>query len=164
MARSLFVLMTIAALATLPAVAAAQYSYGDGFGVGGVLLPSGSPTLLGTTRVGDSLGLEFSLALEVFDDDGSSATDIGAAIAVKKYLGDRGQFQPFVGGRFGFEHESYDYGHVEGDDTRFGVSALVGGEYFITRRLSFEGEIGFGIYFGSLHLGTGSRLAALFYL
>ena len=70
----------------------------------------------------------------------------------------------FVGGRFGFEHESYDYGHVEGDDTRFGVSALVGGEYFITRRLSFEGEIGFGIYFGSLHLGTGSRLAALFYL
>ncbi len=50
------------------------------------------------------------------------------------------------------------------DDTTFGVTAILGGEYFITRKLSFEGELGFRLYFGSIEIGTGTRLAALFYL
>ena len=161
--RSLAVFALIA-LVALPGVAAAQRNYGDGFGVGGVLLPSGSPTLLGTTRIGDSLGLEFSLALDVLDDDNTSVTNLGAGIGVKKYLSERKQFQPFVGGRFGFHHYSADYGNTDVDDTRFGITAVLGGEYFVTRQLSVEGEIGFGIYFGSVELATGTRLAALFYL
>jgi len=100
----------------------------------------------------------------VQDDGDFSSTDVGAAVAVKKYLADAKQFQPFFGGRFGFHHHSRDNGNNDVNDTRFGVTALLGGEYFITRRLSFEGELGFRLYFGSIEIGTGTRLAALFYL
>ena len=161
--RHLIVLVT-AVLAVLAPLAAAQQSYGDGFGIGGVLLPSGSPILLGTTRLGDSLGLEFSLALDVFDDDNVSATTLGAGIGVKKYLTEKKQFQPFFGGRFGFTHDSVETNGHDSDDTRFGITAIVGGEYFVTRQLSFEGGLEFRLYFGSVEMGTGSRLAALFYL
>ena len=158
------VFLTALIFFVLPSVATAQQSYGDGFGVGGVLLPSGSPVLLGTTRVGDSLGLEFALELRVFDDDDTSSTELGAGIGIKEYLTDRKQFQPFYGGRFGFRHSSHDNGHTDVDDTRFGVTAVAGGEYFVTRKLSVEGQIGFDLYFGSVELGTSTRLAALFYL
>ena len=158
------VLITALALTALPSLASAQHTYGDGFGIGGVLLPSGSPTLLGITRIGDSLGLEFSLGLDFQDDGDFSETDVGAGVAVKKYLTDRKQFQPFFGGRFGFHHHSRDTGRDEMNDTRLGVAALLGGEYFITRKLSFEGELSFRLYFGSVEIGTGTRLAALFYL
>jgi len=164
MTRRSLVLITALALTALPSLAAAQHSYGDGFGVGGVLLPSGSPTLLGITRIGDSLGLEFSVGLDVQDDGSFSSSDVGAGVAVKQYLTDRKQFQPFFGGRFGFHHHSRDNGRDEVNDTRFGVTAILGGEYFVTRKLSFEGELGFRLYFGSIEIGTGTRLAALFYL
>ena len=164
MTRRSLVLVTALALTALPSLAAAQHSYGDGFGIGGVLLPSGSPTLLGITRIGDSLGLEFSVGLDVQDDGSFSSTDVGAGVAVKRYLTDRKQFQPFVGGRFGFHHYSRDNGRDEVNDTTFGVTAILGGEYFITRKVSFEGELGFRLYFGSIEIGTGTRLAALFYL
>jgi len=42
MTRRSLVLVTALALTALPSLAAAQHSYGDGFGIGGVLLPSGS--------------------------------------------------------------------------------------------------------------------------
>jgi len=164
MTRRSLALITALALTALPSLAAAQHSYGDGFGVGGVLLPSGSPTLLGITRIGDSLGLELSIGLDIQDDGSSSSADIGAAVGVKKYLTDKTQFQPFLGGRFGFHHHSRDKGSDDVDDTRFGVTAILGGEYFITRKLSFEGELNFDLYFGSVEIGTGTRLAALFYL
>ena len=77
---------------------------------------------------------------------------------------DRKQFQPFVGGRFGFHHMSTDTQNGDSEDTRFGVTAVLGGEYFITRQISVEGEMSFDLYFGSVELGTGTRLAALFYL
>jgi hypothetical protein len=108
--------------------------------------------------------LEFDLELRVVDDDGHSETALGAGIGLKKYLTDRKQFQPFVGGRFGFNHYSNDTPVGDTEDTRFGVTAALGGEYFITRQISVEGEIGFDLYFGSVELGTGTRLAALFYL
>jgi hypothetical protein len=159
-----FMIVAALALCVLPHQAAAQQSYGDGFGIGGVLLPSGSAVLLGTTRIGDSLGLEFAVELRVSDDGNDSRTNLGAGIGLKKYLTDRKQFQPFYGGRFGFLHTSRNDGHVDADDTRFGVTAVLGGEYFIIRKLSLEGEIGFDLYFGSIELGTSTRLAALFYL
>jgi len=164
MTRRSLVLVTALALTALPSLAAAQHSYGDGFGIGGVLLPSGSPTLLGITRIGDSLGLELSIGLDIQDDDGSSSTDIGAAVGVKRYLTDQKQFQPFLGGRFGFRHHSRDNGLDDVDETKFGVTAILGGEYFVTRKLSLEGELNFDLYFGSIVIRTGSRLAAFFYL
>ena len=57
-----------------------------------------------------------------------------------------------------------DDGHADSDDTRFGVTAVLGGEYFVVRSISLEAEIGFDLYFGSIELGTSTRLAALFYL
>jgi hypothetical protein len=154
----------VLALILVPSLAFAQNDYGDGFGIGGVLLPSDSPVLIGITRIGDSLGLEFDLELRVYDDDGYSETGLGAGIGLKKYLSDRKQFQPFVGGRFGFHHSSVDAPYGDSEDTRFGVTGVLGGEYFITRQISVEGELGFDLYFGSIEMGTGTRLAALFYL
>jgi len=158
------VLLAALALTVVPTAALAQHDYGDGFGIGGVLLPSGSPTLLGTSRFGESLGLEFSLALDIMDDDHTSVSDVGAGIGVKYYLTDRKQFQPFIGGRFGMDHYSWDDGDTEVEDTQFGVAAMLGGEYFVTRSISFEGEMNFGVSFGSFHMRTGTRLAAMFYL
>jgi hypothetical protein len=158
------VLVTAVALGSLTLVATAQQAYGDGIGIGGVLLPSGSPTLLATSRIGDSLGLEFSLSLDVMDDGHATSTDIGAGFGVKQYLTERKQFQPFFGGRFGITHQSLEVGSQEVDDTQVGVTAMLGGEYFVTRQISFEGEMNFGVSFGSYHMRTGTRLSALFYL
>jgi hypothetical protein len=151
-------------LAALPLEASAQHEYGDGVGIGGVLLPSDSATLLGISRFGESLGLELALSLDVMDDDSTTYSDIGAGLGVKRYLSPRKQFQPFVGGRFAVEHHSHDDGHVDVEDTQFGVAVMLGGEYFVTRQISFEGEMNFGMSFGSFHLRTGTRLSALFYL
>ena len=164
MTRRSLVLVTALVLTALPSLSAAQHSYGDGFGIGGVLLPSGSPTLLAITRIGDSLGLELSIGLDIQDDGSSSSADIGATVGVKRYLTDQEQFQPFFGGRFGFHHHSRDNGRDDVDDTRFGVTAILGGECFFTRKLSLEGELNFELYFGSIVIGTGTRLAAFFYL
>jgi hypothetical protein len=157
-------LVTTLALASLPLMAAAQHAYGDGIGIGGVLLPSGSPTLLATSRIGDALGLEFSLSLDVLDDGHTKSTDIGAGVGLKRYLTERKQFQPFYGGRFVVTHQSLEYGNQETDDTQVGVMAILGGEYFVTRQISLEGEMNFGVSFGSYRMRTGTRLSALFYL
>jgi hypothetical protein len=161
---SMLALLTLLLLIT-PVVASAQ-SYGDGFGIGGVLLPSGAGAILGVTRLGDSLGLEVGLGFNVFDEDDYSSTDIHVSGALKKYWSTDSNFQPFAGGRVSLMSSSYDYGDFggEGDDTVFGFQGVLGGEYFVTRRVSLEGEVGAGIYFGSFQISTGSRLAAFLYL
>lgn len=163
MKRSLLVLA--AATLAFPLAAAAQ-SYGEGFGVGGVLLPSGSSTILATTRLGDALALEVGLGLDVFDDGDYSSSDFGVSGALKKFWNTEGNFQPFVGGRVSLSHSSFDYGELmgSGDETVFGFSGVIGGEYFVTRRVSIDGEVGAGMFFGSIHISTGSRLAAFLYL
>jgi hypothetical protein len=160
------VLMVLAAgILAFPAAVCAQ-SYGDGFGVGGVLLPSGASTVLATTRLGDALALEVGLGLNVYDDSGNSSSDLGVSAALKKFWSTENNFQPFVGGRVSLSHSSYDNGELmgKGDDTQFGFEGVLGGEYFVTRRLSIDGEVGVGMYFGSFTIGTGTRLAAFLYL
>lgn len=159
-------LVVLAAIALVFPLSAAAQSYGDGFGVGGVLLPSGAATILGTTRLGDAMALEVGVSLDVYDDDGHSTTDFGVSGALKKFWSTDSNFQPFVGGRVSLMHSSFDYGDFEGkgDDTVFGFAGVIGGEYFINRRLSLDGEVGAGMYFGSFRLSTGSRLAAFLYL
>ena len=75
-----------------------------------------------------------------------------------------GAFQPFFGGHVDLIYTECDCGQDESEDTRIGMSAVVGGEYFVTRRVSLEGEVGAGIYFGSFGLETSTRLAAFMYL
>lgn len=148
----------------LPAVCGAQ-SYGDGLGIGGVLLPEdGNLVILGTSRLGQSLGIEMGVGLDIYDNDNASSTDVGVTLALKKFWNTEGAFQPFFGGRFSLMHSSWEYGQADGEDTTVGLSALLGGEYFVTRRVSLEGEVGVGIHFGSFGLATGSRLAAFMYL
>jgi opacity protein-like surface antigen len=154
----------LAFLLILPGLALAQREYGDGFAIGGVLLPSGSPQLLGSTRLGETTGIEFGLGFDVRDDDRGSQTDLEAGIGIKLFVSDRNQFQPFVGGRLGVRHSSWDDGGRDGEDTRFGATGFLGGEYFITRKLSVEGELELSLFFGSVELATGSRFAAFFYL
>ncbi len=159
-------LFSLAVALVFPLSAAAQ-SYGDGFGVGGVLLPSGSAMILGTTRLGESMALEVGVGLNVYDEGDYSSTDIGVSGALKKFWSTDSSFQPFVAGRVSLMHSSFDYGGdygSEGDDTLFGFSGTVGCEYFLTRRLSVEGEVGAGMYFGSFQISTGSRLAGFIYL
>ncbi|MBN2564986.1 MAG: hypothetical protein JXB46_04680 [Candidatus Eisenbacteria bacterium] len=151
-------------LAALPAVAAGQQAYGDGFAIGGALLPNGSPQLLGFTRIGENTGIELGLGFDIQDDDRGSEFKLEAGISVKLYMSDREQFQPFVGGRFGVKHYSWEADHRDGEDTRFGTTAILGGEYFVTRKLSLEGGLELSMYFGSIELATGTRLAAFFYL
>ena len=57
-------------------------------------------------------------------------------------------------------HESWD----NHDDTRFGLTGVLGGEYFVMRNLSVMGEVGLQLAFGSFELSTGTRLAAFLYL
>ena len=148
----------------LPLVAVAQ-NYGDGLGLGGVLLPNESNlVILGTTRIGEELGFELGVGLNLFDNDNATSTDVGLSVGVKKYWNTESAFQPFYGGRFSLMHSSWDYAHSEDDDTAFGLSALLGGEYFVTKRVSLDGEVGVGIFFGSFRLTTGTRLAAFMYL
>lgn len=134
--------------------------YGDGFGVGGVLLPDGDPALLGTTRLGDSVGLEVAIGLDVVSDGDDEDTEFVAAGAMRKYWSVEDQLQPFFGGRASLLYQE----HGDHEESLFGLSALVGGEYFLSRRLSLRGEIELGIYFGSIEVRTGTTLAAFMYL
>jgi hypothetical protein len=164
MVRTLLVI-TLIALVTLPAVA---QNYGDGFGIGGTFLPDGSRAIIGKTRIGNSLGVEASVALNTFSDDDYSSTNVMFALGAQKFWNTDDRLQPYFAGRVSLRHNSseVDYGEVteESDDTSFGVIAAMGAEYFVSRRLSIEGEAGVGMYFGSFELSTGTRLAAFLYL
>jgi opacity protein-like surface antigen len=162
MKRGVLTLLVLGVLATSP-MAYAQ-NYGDGFGLGGVLLPSGSATILGMTRIGDDIGLEIGVGIDLYDNDDHSSSDFSVSGAIKKFWSTESTLQPYGGARFGLHHSSYDYGDGSHDDTLFGFSAFIGGEYFVTKRVSLDGEVGVGMYFGSVQVRTGSRLAAFLYL
>jgi len=159
-------------LLLLPTLASAQ-SYGDGLAIGGVLLPSGSGTLLAKTRLGDGLGVEVEFGLATFSEDDYSSSDLNLGAGALFYTGSSDQFQPYWGGRFRLGHSStdgamYEFPPTRGDDdsshTTFGLIGVFGAEYFINKHLSIEGEAGLGAYFGSFSLMTETRLAALIYI
>jgi hypothetical protein len=156
--------VALACLFCLPC-AAAPRDYGEGFGIGGVLLPDGNPMILGTSRLGDSLSLEVGIGLDVFSNDDDSSSDFAFRAGMRKFWNVDGQFQPFFGGRVSLLHLERDRGdHPSVEDTLFGFGAALGGEYFVTRRVSLLGEVGVGLFFGSIELRTGSSLAAFMYL
>ena len=159
---SVAVALVLVGLIAIPSLAAAQtQTRGQGFGIGGVLLPSGSPTILGTTRLGDDLALELGIALGFSSDDNSNdRTDFGVGFGLRKLWNTEERFQPYLGGRVSVTHTSWN-GH---DDTKLGLTGVLGGEYFVMRNLSLLGEVGLGLYFGSFELNTGTRLAAFLYL
>jgi len=157
------VLLALVAVAATPGALQAR-NYGDGFAVGGILVPGGAQAILGATRLGDSLGLEVDLGVNVQSDDDTSQTGLFFGIGMKRYWNTDSQLQPFIGGRFAIRHTSYDFGEVESDDTLFGLRGIFGAEYFVTKRLSLDGEGSIGISFGSFELNTGTRLAAFLYL
>jgi opacity protein-like surface antigen len=149
----------------LPALASAQaQSYGDGFGVGGVLLPDSSQALLGKARLGDTIGIELSLALASYSD-GDSDTDFTIGAAVQKFWNVQRQVQPYVGGRVSINQGSHSHGsRSDDDDVKLGLAGVIGAEYFVVRNFSIEAEFGVGAYIGSFSIGTETRLAALLYL
>ena len=162
--------LLLVGLILLPTLAAAQ-SYGDGFAVGGVLLPSGSGTLVAKTRMGDGLGIEVELGLSTYSDGDFSSSDLQIGGGALFYTGSSDKLQPYWGARFRLGHTSSDMPAFEyrGDDdsnsnTTFGFVGVYGAEYFITKRLSLEGEAGIGMYFGSFSLRTETRLAGFIYL
>lgn len=161
--------MALICVLVLPTAAVAQ-DYGDGFGVGGVFLPSGNNVVLGKMRLGDAMALEASVGLSTFSDDDVSTTDLSFGAGVLFHANAGEKLQPYWGGRFEILHASIDYDEdFQGqggdyDDTKFGITGVLGAEYFISKRLSFEGEVGVGMHFGSFSLTTGSRLGALLYL
>jgi opacity protein-like surface antigen len=162
--RALFAWVLIG-LAAAPAVASAQ-DYGDGMGIGGVLLPSGSSVLVGKTRLGNELGLEIELAFASMSNDDTSSTNLGVGAGVLKHWNQGNEVQPFVCGRLGISHSSSDMGDFggESDETSFYLGVGLGAEYFVTKKVSVEGEAGVRLIFGSLGIETGTRLAALLYL
>ena len=179
--RTLTALVLLSVL-VFPLLAAAG-SYGDGFAVGGILLPSGSGTIIGKTRLGDNMALEVALSLSTWSDSGNSSSDIGFGAGVLFLNSTDSQFQPYWGGRVSIGHTSggmgggYDFdpddwrdGADRGDDggddshTSFGIIGVFGAEYFITKHLSLEGEVGLGMYFGSFSLATETALAGFIYL
>jgi hypothetical protein len=178
--RTLTALVVISLL-LFPLLAAAG-SYGDGFAVGGILLPSGSGTVIGKTRLGDNMAIEVALSLATWSDSGNSSSDIGFGAGVLLLSGTESQFQPYWGGRLsightsggmgdgGFDPADWRSGDERNDDggddshTTFGISGVFGAEYFITKRLSLEGEVGLGMYFGSFSLATETTLAGFIYL
>jgi len=158
--------LALAVLTTAPVIASAQ-DYGDGLGIGGVLLPSGSTLLLGKMRLGSEFGLEVELAFSSMSDDDASSTDLGIGVGALKHWNQGNEVQPYFGARMGIGHTSADYGEGMGgetDETNFYVGAALGAEYFVTKRLSLEGEAGVRLIFGSIGVATGTRLAALLYL
>ncbi len=164
--------LLLVGLLLLPALASAQ-NYGDGLAIGGVLLPSGSGTLLAKTRMGDGLGVEIEFGLATFSEDDYSSSDLSLGAGALFYTGSNDQFQPYWGARCRIGHSStdgslYDFQMARGDDsnshTTFGVIGVFGAEYFINKHLSIEGEAGLGAYFGSFSLTTETRLAALLYI
>lgn len=162
--RALFVWALIG-LAAAPAAVSAQ-DYGDGLGIGGVLLPSGSTLLLGKTRIGSEFGLEIEIAFSSMSNDNASSTDLGLGAGILKHWNQGNEVQPYVAGRLGISHYSSDMGEFGGksDETSFYVGAALGAEYFVTRKISLEGEAGVRLIFGSLGIATGTRLGALLYL
>ena len=158
--------LSLAVLTAAPVTASAQ-DYGDGFGIGGVLLPSGSTLILGKTRLGQEFALEVELAFSSMSNDDTSSTDLGVGVGALKHWNQGNEVQPYFGARVGIGHSSADYGESSGgetDETNFYVGAALGAEYFVTKRLSLEGEAGVRLIFGSLGIATGTRLAALLYL
>lgn len=143
---------------------ATAVDYGDGFGVGGVLLPSGAGTIVGKTKLGDNMALEIALSLSTWSDGDDSYSNIGFGAGVLFANGTNSQFQPYWGGRVSIGHTSGEGKDGDGSHTEFGVDAVLGAEYFITKRLSVEGEIGVGMRFGSFSLATGTTLAGFIYL
>lgn len=166
-----FVLLLVGLL-LLPTLASAQ-TYGDGFAVGGVLLPSGAGTLVAKTRMGDDLGVEFEFGLSTFSDGDFSSSDLSIGGGALFYTGASDKLQPYWGARVRLGHSSsdmptYEFSARADDDseshTTFGVIGVFGAEYFITKNLSLEGEAGIGAYFGSFSLMTETRLAGFIYL
>ena len=154
-----FVILTTLCLCSVASPALAR-GYGDGFGLGGVLVPPGDPVILGTTRLGDSVGVEVGVGLDVVSEGDDTDTGFVVGFAMRKYWSTAEQFQPFFGGRAGLIYVDKG-GH---EDTLVGLSALVGSEYFLTRRVSLRGEVELGLYFGSIEIRTGTTLAAFMYL
>jgi hypothetical protein len=153
------VILTALCLCSLASPALSR-GYGDGFGLGGVLVPPGDPAILGTTRLGETLGLEVGVGLDVVSDQDVTDTGFVVGVAMREYWNVEDQLQPFFGGRASLVYVDQD----GRDDTLVGLSALVGGEYFLTRRVSLLGEVELGLYFGSVEIRTGTRLAAFMYL
>ncbi len=157
--------LALACLIIIPSIAASQtQTRGQGFGIGGVLLPSGSPTVLATTRLGENLALELGVALRVSSDDSDDQTDFGVGFGLRRLWNTEERFQPYVGGRVNVTHTSRTVREEKHDDTKFGLMGVLGGEYFVMRNLSLLGEVGLGLFFGSFELNTGTRLAAFLYL
>lgn len=156
------IVLALALLLLLP-VSSAAAAYGQGFGVGGTLLPSGNNTLLAKMRLGDSLGLEAGVALSTFSNDDASASDFEIGLGILMHSRTETQLQPYWGGRFLIDHASVDVGQIDESETLFGVAGVIGAEYFVAKRLSLEGDVGLGMYFGSFELRTETRLAALLY-
>lgn len=158
MSLRVFVILAVVCLTSIPSPALAR-GYGDGFGLGGILAPGGDPVILGTTRLGDSVGLEIGVGFRVASDGDDTDTDFVVGAALRKYWIVEEQFQPFFGGRV-----SLLYVDRRKEETLVGLSGLVGGEYFVTRRVSLRGEVELGLYFGSIEIRTGTTLAAFMYL
>jgi opacity protein-like surface antigen len=157
-----FLVCVAVCLVALPSAAPAQ-SYGDGFGIGGVLLPSGAGTLLAKTRVGSSLGLEFALSLSTFSNEGTSSSDFSIGVGALQHWNTDSQLQPYLGARCDIANSSYELGQTDESETSFGLFGTLGAEYFVTKKLSLEGEAALGFRFGSFSMSTGTRLAALLY-
>jgi opacity protein-like surface antigen len=163
--------LLLVGLLLLPALASAQ-TYGDGFAVGGVLLPSGAGTIVAKTSMGDDLDIEIEFGLATFSDGDYSSSDLSIGAGALFYTGSSDKFQPYWGARFRLGHESSDMPVFElpradtdsDSHTTFGLVGVFGAEYFITKNLSFEGEAGIGAYFGSFSLMTETRLAGFIYL
>ncbi len=178
MATRWLVVLVLVGLFAFPCVAPAQ-SYGDGFGVGGLLLPSSSAgTIVGKTRLGESLGLEVSFGLNSYSSDGSSSTSFTLGVGALVHMNTTGQFQPYWGGRASIANSSgsgtggfeWDWRQQREDrngdssSTTFGLTGVFGAEYFITKKLSLEGEIGLGMYFGSFSIASETRFGGFIYL
>ncbi len=172
--------LVVVSLLLFPILAAAQ-SYGDGLAVGGILLPDGTGTIIGKTRLGDNMALEVALSLSTWSDSGNSSSDIGIGAGVLFLNGTDSKFQPYWGGRVCIGHTSgggggdFDPSDWRGEDERdgnggddshttFGIIGVFGAEYFIVKHLSIEGEVGLGMYFGSFSLATETTLAGFIYL
>jgi hypothetical protein len=152
------VILSLLCLVSLSFTALAA-DYGDGFAVGGVLMPSGDPVILGGTRLGDAMGLEVGVGIDVVSEDDDRTSDFIVSGAMRRFWKTEEQFQPFFGGRL-----SLLYVEDGNDETLIGLSVLFGGEYFVSKRVSIRGEIDLGIYFGSIRVRTGTALGAFMYL
>ena len=160
--RTWALIVLIGAVA-LPSTLFAQ-GYGEGLGIGGVLLPDRTPTVLVTSRLGESLALELGVALNVVDTDRRDETTFGIGFGLRRHWNVDQKLQPYIGGRATLSHQSIKFGDTDTSEARFGLIGVLGGEYFVMRNLSITGEIGFGMYFGSFEISTGTRLAAFLYL